>query len=1197
MHALRIQMLGPFRVWRQGELISNEAWPTQKCRQLLKLLLTERGHSLAADRILDALWRDLPPQKAQNNLWVTVSQLRRVLEPGLERRAPSSYIQKDPQGYTFKLDSGVWLDVDEFSAQIQSGRLLTGWAPRLQAFEAARKLYQGGFLEEDLYEDWAASTRRRLQDEYLALLTDLADAHARLGRYRRAIALCREGLAAEHTHEPFYRSLMVYHYSAREYNLALKVFEECRQVLEAELGVVPDETTLALYRQIQRRYVESVDRDAFYPLPEQGSAALNLTAFVGRSQELDQLIEFTDQLILRRGRVVLIEGEPGIGKSRLVQEALAYARQRGSLILTSACYQIEQSTPFQPIVDGVDSLVRSGKLDSLPVRLSQASAATGLARLSLAEIAALVPEVAARFPDLPDLAPGLDEARQARLFRALVQLLETLAGSEGLVWAMDDVHWADYATLKFLHYLARLTPGLPILLLCTYRPEELPENDDLQAFVAGLSREQTTSRLALKRLHLGDVQAIAEALVASPQDAASLSRWLHHETAGNPFFVVTILQSLWEQGLLDGEGAAPGIADLESLPGERHALALPEALRASVRTRLARLPRRSRSVLEMAAVLRRRFEYSTLQAITGESPGDLLEILEDLLARRLLQETGDSRHYDFGHDKIREVVYHELSAARRAYLHRSIAQTLESLLAGSDEIAGTLAEHYEQGQVWSKAVAYLAQAAARSRRLFALREALHFYERLLHLADEHPEAAGSAILLDLYEQRGETLTQAGEFARAITDLEAALQRADQAHDLTRQRELRISLGQVYRRADDYQNACRHLNHALEDARSNHDLQRIAHTLFHLGDVVWTEGNNRQARLYQQEAVEICRLLGSQDLIAIQACHGLAETYFMDGELAPAEAYLEESLALARRQGDKAYEAENLYMLGATYAVLQGSQYERAQTLLHESLAISQAASMDWHEMPPQFILSQALRGLGSYAQAFAHAARAVHLGERLHTPYFLTIALDFQGVLFQDLGELAQAEAIHARGVEVALKARCGNWLPRLQANLAIDRLRLGKLHSGDVLQFVLHECDERQQGLHATRCLEGLAELALAQGDPQSAAGWAEQLLERSLPRQGGEVEVQAHRWRGLARLAQGNLGAARSDLAAAFRLGSAIGRPGLLVELHAALQELSAAEGDASAAAAHARSLAEIMARIKASAGAPRASSVQPE
>ncbi len=548
--ALRIQAMGPFRVWRQGDLIPEDAWPTRKGLELFKILLTERGHFVPAERLMEYLWPHLPPKRAQNNLWVTVSQVRRVVQPDLARRAQGDFILTRREGYTFHGDSDHWLDAAEFSAQCRKARQVDRTEAQIQAFEAAKQLYRGDYLEENPYAEWALAERETLRRDYLVLLADLAETYARRGRYRRATSLCYESLATDNTDEAVYRQLMLYHYSAGDQNAALKVYDECCRLLETEFDVGPMPETVELYHQIQAHRVETADRDGVYPKPVQTPElpiSLARTPFVGRDREVGQLASLLSPVAAGQGRVALVEGEPGIGKSRLIQEAIALARGQGQGTLSGQCYQVEQAMPYQPIVD----LARRVVQDWPPETLQR------LPSVWLSEITALVPELPDLVPGLPAQAADVDESRQGRLFQALVRLLVTVAGHDGLVLVMDDIHWADLATLQFLHHLARSLAGQSILLICTYRSEAEATEQNLASFVHSVSREAHTLQIKLDTLTERNVQSLLQSMGDSSSPATDVGRWLYGETDGNPFFLVSILQSLLEQGLMTiGEDAA-----------------------------------------------------------------------------------------------------------------------------------------------------------------------------------------------------------------------------------------------------------------------------------------------------------------------------------------------------------------------------------------------------------------------------------------------------------------------------------------------------------------------------------------------------------------------------------------------------------------------------------------------------------------
>jgi tetratricopeptide (TPR) repeat protein len=482
-----------------------------------------------------------------------------------------------------------------------------------------------------------------------------------------------------------------------------------------------------------------------------------------------------------------------------------------------------------------------------------------------------------------------------------------------------------------------------------------------------------------------------------------------------------------------------------------------------------------------------------------------------------------------------------------------------------------LAEHYEQGEVWDKAILYLARTAGRSRQLFAVREAMRFYDRALALAAAHPDAVSRSFVADLHEQRGEARAHAGEFEGAATDLQAALA-AVAPDDAARVRDLHVKLGMTYRRNDRLAAAVDHLQAALEAARSSGDERSIADALYHLGTAVWSRGDNDQARAYHEEAVAICRRLGFEDLVTVQALHGLGEVRWQAGRPAESFELSAESLEMARQIGDKSYQVENLTNMAL---VLQGAiglaDYRRAETLLLEAQAIAREAGLEWHRLAALAELAGNYSLLGDYRQALAYMQEALELAEGLGSRRLRSFALDVRGTIWQELNQLERAEADHTAGIRVAKEGGNGFWLPRLQANLAIDRLRRGDLSVGETLQAVLEDALAHELQGHAVRCLEGLAEWGLAKGEPQQALAYVAQLHELAEPGGMREVVAQAARWRGEARLVLGQWEAATADLQQALTLAKELGRLRLVWDVQAALARLYRAQGEAETAGNH--------------------------
>ncbi len=493
---------------------------------------------------------------------------------------------------------------------------------------------------------------------------------------------------------------------------------------------------------------------------------------------------------------------------------------------------------------------------------------------------------------------------------------------------------------------------------------------------------------------------------------------------------------------------------------------------------------------------------------------------------------------------------------RRVLLHRQVAEAIE---ASDADRVGILAEHFEKGEVWDKAITYLAQSARGARQLFAMEEALHFWDRAISLAKQHPKAIPQPMLLDLYEQRGETRgLVGGHVTEAVADLRLVLNAVQEAGDQDKERLVLTRIGQVYRYGDRYSEALDYLKAALEVARRGGDERFVADALYHLGTTVWSQGHNDQALAYHQEAVDICQRLELTDLVAVQAFHGLGEAYFLAGRAEEAIVLYEKSLELAHQIQDKGYVSENLGNMGMAMQVYGIADYDRAKKVMARALEISQSAHLEWHSTQIQGPLGLAHGLSGNYQQALEYLNKSLRIAESIEAKRFHSLLLDMYGTIWQELNLPDRAKIAHKQAVALAQQADAGWWMPRLQANLAIDRLRLGDLDGEKILQSTFEKAMSRRLEIHAVRCLEGLAELALAQSKPHQALHYAEQLQHLAEPGGMRELVAQAHRWRGEALLALGELKMAAAELEQALGLAEAIGRPRLAWDLHAALAKV---------------------------------------
>lgn len=863
--------------------------------------------------------------------------------------------------------------------------------------------------------------------------------------------------------------------------------------------------------------------------------------FVGRNNEYGQFLGLIARLTAGSGQVVLIGGEAGIGKSRLMMEVACYAQQRSLPVLAANCYEIERAIAYQAVID-----LATQACEAAPEALLRK-----ITPILLAEIAALVPAMTARLVDLPPLSADFPEARQARLFHALVQLFDALAQGRQLIVMIDDVQWADDASLQFLHFLARQMATRPVLLACAYRDEEPCNNERLASLIESLRREPHTRHMALARLRPGDTETLLEQLHDPQLSAPDLAACLHRETDGNPFFLWSILHSLSEGACALKEGG--------SLP-------LPDALRDSVRARLARVPPEDRPLLDMAAVLGRRFDFETLLALTPTPEERFLLTMESLVKRGLLCEDQEGGFYDFSHDKVREVVYRDIGSARRVLLHRAVAEMLEPHPEiQTHERDARLAEHFERGHVWPKALLYLDLAATHAQSLFAMRESLQWFDRAVALLQTHPEAAAPAQQLALYERRGVARAQAGQIEGAVADFQRVIEVARALGEHAHARDVLIQLGMAYRRADAYDQALVCLDEALKASRAMGDKRHAADTLYHLGTVAWSNGRNDLAISYHQQAANICECLHLTDLVAVQAFHGRGEAYFANAEPAAAIVAFSRSLDLARGIGDKSYESENLMMIGWACTGHMGlADHRRAWSYFDEALAIARAADLQWHLGPTLIGRAHVQMALGKITQAWADLNEALPRLETLRLVRYQIMAHDALGCLFLELNQSEQALQQFERGLCLAHDAGIMYWRPRLQANLVIAQVRLGMPADREALQAAQQYAQDHSEAWLTLRCLEALAELALATGDADGCITYADQLLALASRGDMRELIGQAHRLRGVAWLAVNAHESARKELRLAVTLATQTGRVRFAWDCHQALARAAAALGD---------------------------------
>ncbi len=482
------------------------------------------------------------------------------------------------------------------------------------------------------------------------------------------------------------------------------------------------------------------------------------TPFVGRDPEATELTRLLDQMLTGQGGLVLLGGEPGVGKTRLARELMATARQRGAVCLTGHCYEMEGAPPFVPFVEMVEQAVAI-----LPQALR---AAMG----DLApEIAAMVPSLRRTYSDIPPL-PEVPADQQRRLiFGAFLDYLRRVTQKSPLVLLLDDLHWADESTLQLLQHLAPHLVTLRLLIVGTYRDVELDVARPFAKTLESLVRQRLAMRIALRRLQESSVQELL-AKMSGSAPPSGLAKAVFRETEGNPFFIEEVYQHLSEEGkLFDASGAWKSDLRVDTIE-------VPEGVRLVIGRRLDRLGADARIVLTAAAIVGRTFPLDVVQACVDLSDDEVLDAIEEAERAQLVAADTSQRtaRYGFVHELIRTTLVNGLSLPRRQRLHLKIADALERLRAASlDSHASVLAHHlYQAGAVadTNRTAQSLLRAGRRALAAAAFEETLEVFDNLLSL--ELPES--DPLFGEACEHRGEALAGLQRHDAAIAAFERAL---------------------------------------------------------------------------------------------------------------------------------------------------------------------------------------------------------------------------------------------------------------------------------------------------------------------------------------------------------------------------------------------------------------------------------------
>jgi DNA-binding SARP family transcriptional activator/tetratricopeptide (TPR) repeat protein len=973
MPKIKLFLLGALRLQRNGEDLNI---PYQKAEALLAYLaVTGRRHS--REWLATLLWGNTDDQRARNSLRNAMYTLRKVFYPEI--------LLAERQFVAIDLTQ-IWMDIDQLR------HLQKSWRFDVDELQQVLNLWRGPFLDGlsissvPDFDDWLERERRQLEEAYYEGWLNLSKLLMNQGERKAALEAADYLIRLDHFSEPAYRHLMRLHLMNGDRAEALRQYEVMRVRLLDEFGVEPDPVTQTLYHKMLN--IPAVRSESFGFTDITPAYIPTSVTFVGRQTELQALSQIWHSVSpLGPARMMLITGEPGIGKTRMVSEWKNHLDD--GLFITARCFETETNISYNVWSE----LLRSANR-SLPIEK------TGLADVWLCELAHLLPDLHSQRPDLPRAMYDDSELARERLIQAVFQWISALCRIQPVCIFIDDLQWIDQASLFMLEKILRNGSEIPLLVVGAQR---IVEAGALwQQAQNSLKRTGILNQIHLHRLSFDEVSTLISALGLSMVAPIQSIQRIFRETEGNPLFVVELVQTLKRMELTTSD----------KWP-------VPSTIQGVIRARLSRLTPETREVLALASVIGKSFTPQFLEFARNHTIEDILKIFDEALdANVIIEQVGET--YEFSHDKIRSVLYADIPQERRQYLHQQVAQTLSDQRVENINVDfGLIGYHYEAAGDIPAAIAYALRAARRAVELYVDRDALTWYNRALKLSGRNELELTPAFIQDVspfgqvhispllpldilglvYRQRGLIYQRTGRYHQAEKDFYAALRRAERRDRVDECGAAHNLLSFLAYLRSEYELVAEHAQNTLDCGTQAQVKQLQAAGLRNLGIAAYhTRDFNRALALYK-EAQDVYEDVN--DSVGIATCYNnIGFVMRTLRRYREAIAAFEQAYARYKAAGQIEGQAVILANIGRSYAAQGDSR--TALDYLERARQLSEETSTDWIAAKIWRTMGRVLSQSEHWDEALEAASKAQALAESLGSDEDL-------GATYRLLGEIAAA--------------------------------------------------------------------------------------------------------------------------------------------------------------------------------------------
>ncbi|MCP4422273.1 MAG: AAA family ATPase, partial [Chloroflexi bacterium] len=1133
----RLLLLGPVHVDQllnaHGEAQQNVAkavprFRSQRTVGLLGYLVAEQ-RPIARDSLAALFWPDEVSARGRSNFSRELHNLTQIL--------PDCW-ESNRQTVAFVPSTDTIVDLYQLR-QLEAQ----------EQWEDAAKLLGGEFLEgvcldnNPEFENWLLGEQERWRGHAETVLRRIVEGHSHGGRYDHALRYALRLVQLSPWDEDTHRQIMRLWAWTGQRGAALRQFESCQQALRKELDVEPAMETVVLYQQIQAGKLDlPLQLPAFLIEEEKARHMYERPSFVGRERQLTQLQTFLDEALAGQGRVIFIAGGPGQGKTALLDAFVQRAIENHPRLLVAGGKCTAYSglgDPFLPYRDAMAMLTGNveGQWDAGVITREHARRlwaafplviqalldhgshlldvlTTGEALLSRAM---LIEQSASRW--LPRLRDQVHhqktnprDVKQRYLFQQVVNVLTAVARKRPLLLFLDDIQWADNASISLLFHLGRCfaDANSRLLVVCAYRPEELAlerngQRHPLAKVLTEFKRTFGDVWVNLTRAEKVVDRQFMDALldIERNQLGERFRAALFARTEGHPLFTLELLRAMQTRGDLlkneDGTWIEGPTLDWELLPAR---------VEAAIEERIDRLDLELREILTVASVEGEMFTAQVVAETLDMSERCVLRQLSQDLERlhRLVKEqeeveTNQKRIscYRFGHALFQDYLYNRLGQGERQLMHGNVAAALERLYEGQlNGMVVQLAHHFYQADDHDRAFHYSTLAAERAARIFESQEAIRHYTRAIHLAKKvSPDVD---LLGQLHRGRGLAFERLGEFDQACSDHTVTLGLSRAAGKRQATWRASLDLGRLWTSRDYYQ-ARDYFEAALELARRIAQPALLADSLNWMGNWHVNAANPLTAVAYHQEALEIVETLGDRRELAY-TLDLLGIAHLLGGNLTASVQYYNQSIVLLRELGDRPRLVCGLIARAVNVSLLAllasppvrsppdaVSDFEEAIRTAREINSPSDEAWACW-----AFGLLHTIHG--RFDQAMTVLQNGLHIASELGHREWVVGNQWALGVLYNELLAPEEALQLLEETLVLARELRSQVWINYIIGTLAGVYLELGHIQSAyDCLETTL-PLQTSMDTLGKRYCWVRRAELALLQGDPALTLDITERLI-----------------------------------------------------------------------------------------------------